>query len=156
MLTVVVQLGLQLVINMQITIIPNHEVDNIWNQIKDYAEGAAKYTYGRFTANDIRNGIKNNLNQQLWVAHDDGVIYGFVVTEPLDYPQLKSMIMYFTGGFDLHLWKYDMLSTIQKFAYSIGCDIIESQGRPGWERLFKNDGYKKRFVAYELPVEETV
>lgn len=153
---VVVQLGLQLVTNMQIAKIPNHEVDLIWNQIKDYVEDAAKYTYGRFTANDIRNGIKNNLNQQLWVAHDDEIIHGFVVTEPIDYPQLKAMIMLFIGGFDLHLWKDNMLSTIQKFAYSIGCDIIESQGRPGWERLFKNDGYKKRFVAYELPVEETV
>jgi len=141
---------------MNISIIPNHEIDGIWNQIKDYVEDAAKYTYGRFTANDIRNGIKKNLNQQLWVAHDDEIIYGFVVTEPTDYPQLKAMIMLFTGGFELHLWKDDMLPTIQKFAYSIGCDCIESQGRPGWERLFKNDGYKKRFVAYELPVEETV
>jgi hypothetical protein len=141
---------------MNISIIPNHEIDSVWNQIKDYVEDAAKYTYGRFTANDIRNGIKKNLNQQLWVAHDDEVIHGFVVTEPIDYPQLKAMIMLFIGGFVLHLWKDDMLSTIQKFAYSIGCDCIESQGRSGWERLFKNDGYKKRFVAYELPVEETV
>lgn len=153
---VVVQLGLQLVTNMQIAKIPNHEVDLIWNQIKNYVEDAAKYTYGRFTANDIRNGIKNNLNQQLWVAHDDGVIYSFVVTEPIDYPQIKTLIVHFLAGFDIKLWKYDMLSTVQKFAYSIGCDRIESQGRPGWERFFKNDGYKKRFVAYELPVEETV
>jgi len=139
---------------MQITKLPNHEIDAVWFQIKEYVEGAAKYTYGRFTANDIKNGLKRNLNQQLWIAHEDNTIYGFVVTEPLDYPQLRSMIMHFTGGFDLHLWKDDMIQTIQKFSYTIGCDIIESLGRGGWGKVFKDDGFQSRFMFYELPVQE--
>jgi len=84
------------------------------------------------------------------------VIYGFVITEPLEYPQIKSLIMHFTGGIELKLWKDDMIKTIQQFGLAIGCDIIESLGRGGWGKVFKDDGYKKRFVAYELPVEETV
>jgi hypothetical protein len=62
--------------------------------------------------------------------------------------------MHFTGGEELNLWKEDMLKTIQGFAYSQGCDIIESLGRGGWGKIFKGDGFDSKFVFYELPVKE--
>jgi|TARA_R110000803_G_scaffold181749_2_gene244153 hypothetical protein len=139
---------------VKITHYPNQEVDTIWHKVKDYFEATAEYTYGRYTANDIRTGIKSNSNQQLWIAHEEGKVFGFVVTEPLQYPQLKSLIMHFTGGEELNLWKEDMLKTIQGFAYSQGCDIIESLGRGGWGKIFKGDGFDSKFVFYELPVKE--
>lgn len=139
---------------MQISGISNQQIDSIWHQIKGYVEGAAKYTYGRFTANDIRNKLKQNANQQLWIAHQDQVIYGFVITEPMEYPQLKALVMHFVGGIEMALWKKDMLQTIQKFSSAIGCDIIESYGRGGWAKIFKDDGFKSQFMFYELPVQE--
>ena len=74
---------------MKITHYPNQEVDTIWHKVKDYFEATAEYTYGRYTANDIRTGIKSNSEKQLWIAHEEGKVFGFVVTEPLQYPQLK-------------------------------------------------------------------
>jgi len=47
-----------------------------------------------------------------------------------------------------------MIQTIQKFSYTIGCDIIESLGRGGWGKVFKDDGFQSRFMFYELPVQE--
>ena len=141
---------------MKITHFPNQEIDVVWHRVKEYFEGCAEYTYGRFTANDIRNAVKKNPNQQLWIAHEEDKIFGFVITEPMEYPQLKSLIMHFTGGTELELWKEDMLKTIQGFAHSTGCDIIESLGRNGWGKVFKDDGFKSRFTFYELPVQEIV
>lgn len=141
---------------MVITQYPNQDVDTIWHKVKDYFEATAEYTYGRYTGNDIRMAIQKNHKQQLWIAHDEGKIFGFVVTEPMAYPQLKSLIMHFTGGEDLHLWKDDMLKTIQGFAHTTGCDIIESLGRSGWGKIFKGDGFDSKFVFYELPVKEIV
>ena len=46
-----------------------------------------------------------------------------------------------------------MLALLRKFAKDNGCTIIESYGRPGWERIFKDDGFQQRFMFYELPVE---
>ena len=62
--------------------------------------------------------------------------------------------MHFTGGVQLKKWKNEMLQILQRFAKDHGCKVIESFGRPGWEKVFKNDGYKSRFVFYELPVEK--
>jgi len=141
---------------MEITQYPNQEVDVIWHRVKEYFDGAAEYTYGRYTAKDIRNKVKNNPNTQLWIAHEGAEIFGFVLTEPTEYPQLKALVMHFTGGIELNKWKPDMLKTIQGYAHSTGCDTIESLGRSGWGKIFKEDGFKARFTYYELPIEGIV
>jgi hypothetical protein len=133
--------------------VPEEYVDIVWPEIERYMEGAAKYTYGRFEAEDIKAGLKKNA-QQLWVAFDESnKVYGTVVTEVLVYPRMTTLVMHFTGGIDLPRWKQPMLETLQRFAKENGCKVIESYGRSGWERVFKNDGFKKRFMYYELPVE---
>ena len=137
---------------MEITLVPIDGVDAVWKRIEDYAQGAADYTYGRFTKNDIRSGLKKK-PQQLWVAHEGEEVFGFVVTQMADYPQLKALVMHFTGGEKLEEWKEPMLEKLQQFSKMHGCDIIESFGRMGWGKVFKQDGFVSRFNFYELPVE---
>lgn len=137
---------------MEVSLVPIEYIESIWPSIENYAKGAAMYTYGRFTSDDIKRGVLTN-PQQLWVAFDENEMYGMVVTEVFTYPQIKALTMHFTGGRDLPKWKAPMLELLQKFGKDNGCTIIESYGRPGWEKVFKNDGFKQRFVFYELPVE---
>lgn len=137
---------------MKASIVLPEDYDNFWHLIQEYMEGAAKYTYGRFTVEDILEGLKTK-DQQLWVAYDDKV-YGAVVTEIAEYPQMKSLVMHFTGGIELPKWKDEMLALLRRFAKDQGCKTIESFGRTGWKRIFKNDGFKSQFMFYELPVEE--
>jgi len=80
-------------------------------------------------------------------------IYGFVVTEIVTYPQMKTLMMHFTGGVHLNKWKDNMLKTLQEFAKELDCKVIESYGRKGWGKVFEQDGYKPRFIYYELPLE---
>ena len=113
--------------------------------------GAAKYTHGRFKVEDIKQQLYKNNNQQLWIAYDDKV-YGAVITEIITYPQMKTLIMHFTGGVELPKWKDDMLALLRRFAKDRQCKVIESYGRTGWKRIFKNDGFNSKFMFYELPV----
>lgn len=137
---------------MKASIVLPEDYDNFWHLIQEYMDGAAKYTYGRFTVEDILEGLKTK-DQQLWIAYDDKV-YGAVVTEIAEYPQMKSLVMHFTGGIELPKWKDEMLALLRRFAKDQGCKTIESFGRTGWKRIFKNDGFKSQFMFYELPVEE--
>jgi hypothetical protein len=138
---------------MQVSIVPIQYIEQVWPKIEGYMEGAAEYTYGRFLASDIKVGLFMK-EQHLWVAFDDEEMYGAVVTEFGHYPQMKTLIMHFTGGKELPKWKPLMLETLQRFSKENGCKVIESYGRPGWERVFKDDGFKSRFMFYELPVEK--
>ena len=137
---------------MQVSLVPTEHVQTVWPDIEKYMEGAAEYTYGRFTAEDIKVGLHTK-PYHLWIAFDDRKIYGAVVTEIGEYPQMKTLIMQFTGGEHLPKWKNQMLQLLQRFAKDCGCTVIESYGRRGWEKVFKDDGFKSRFMFYELPVE---
>jgi hypothetical protein len=136
---------------MEVSLVPREYIDGCWGQIEGYLEGAAKYTYGRFSVDDIKDCI-TDYDYQLWIAFEDDKIYGAVVTEIVQYPRCKMLAMQFTGGIELKKWKDPMLSLLKRWARDNGCDKIESPGRPGWARVFKNDGYEAKFITYELPV----
>jgi hypothetical protein len=140
---------------MQVTWVPTEHVEFVWPNIREFMMGAAEFTFGRFTAEDIKNELlRRQGEQQLWVAFEDkDNFYGAVVTEVYQYPQMRALIMHFTGGKQLPKWKTPMLKILQQFAADNECDAIESYGRPGWAKVFKKDGYEQRFIFYELPVE---
>ena len=139
---------------MEVTLVPPEHIEMIWPKIESYMKGAADYTHGRFTVDNIKHDLlQKQDSQQLWIAFNSEGFFGAVITEVWQYPQLKALIMHFTGGRKLLKWKQPMLELLQKFARDNDCEIIESYGRPGWEKIFENDGYKKQFVFYELPVE---
>lgn len=140
---------------MNVSLVPTEYVEAAWPEIESYMEGAAEYTYGRYLAEDIKQGLLTKPHQ-LWVAFDDDGMKGAVVTEIVQYPRLRSLVMHFTGGKELENWKPDMLSLLQRFAKDNECGVIESYGREGWGKVFKNDGFKSRFMFYELPVEKEV
>lgn len=137
------------------SLVPLQYTEWVWPKIEEFMKGAADYTYGRFEVDDIKNGVlQSEGNQQLWVAYENEEdVYGAVVTEVWQYPKMRTLIMHFTGGRELPKWKDDMLKLLQQFAADQGCDVIESYGRGGWAKVFQSDGYKKRFIFYELPVE---
>jgi hypothetical protein len=136
------------------SIVLPEDYDNIWSYINDYMDACAKYTYGRFNVEDIKRHLETNKMQQLWIAYQDDVVYGAVITEIQQYPQMRVLTMHFTGGKELPKWKDEMLSLLQRFAKDHECSVIESYGRLGWKRVFKNDGFKSKFMLYELPVEK--
>lgn len=136
---------------MKVTAVLPKDYNDFWHLIHDYMDGAAKYTHGRYNVDDIKKELYRNRNQQLWIAYDDKV-YGAVITEIIVYPQMKTLIMHFTGGVELPKWKNEMLALLRRFAKDNECKVIESYGRTGWKRIFKNDGFQSKFMFYELPV----
>jgi len=137
---------------MQVSVVLPEHIELVWPNIEQYMSGAAQYTYNRFSTDDIKKDLITK-PQQLWIAYDEGEVYGAVVTEIIVYPRMTTLMMHFTGGKKLPRWKQPMLTLLQRFAKDQGCNVIESYGRPGWEKVFKNDGYKEVFKFYELPVE---
>ena len=137
---------------MQVSIVDTKDIETMWPFIEGYMKRAAKYTYGRFEAEDIKEGLLKN-PQQLWVAFNDKKIYGAVVTEVTKYPRMTALTVHFLAGDDFESWKDPMLKLVQQFGKDNGCKLIDSYGRPGWERVWANYGYTKRFIFYELPLE---
>ena len=136
---------------MQVSMVPPEHVDSVWEKVEKYLEGAAEYTYGRYTVDDMYDAV-TQYDHSLWIAFDEKGVKGVVLTRFVDYPRKRYLSMDFTGGVELDKWKAPMLKLLQHWAYDNLCDGIESSGRPGWMKIFKNDtGYRALWHTYELP-----
>ena len=131
--------------------VPVQQVGECWPKIEGYIEDAVKYTYGRYTTGNIYDLVAEGY-YHLWVAFDDDIFKAAVVTSVITYPQKKMLCMQFCGGDDLVEWKDPMLALLRRFAKDMGCDGIESTARPGWAKIFKNDGFTAHWVTFELPL----
>jgi len=139
---------------IEVSMVPSEYADTCWDKVEKFAEKAANYTYGRYTADDIYDCIKEQ-DYQMWVAYDAQKVFkGLVVTSIVNYPKRKLLAMHFCGGEELKLWKSPMLALLRKFGADSGCDGIESTGRPGWAKVFENEGYQAKWITYELPFGE--
>lgn len=137
---------------IEVSIIPLEYLDAVWEQVIPHMEKAAKYTYGRYTVDDIYDSIKEH-DYHLWIAYkNDKEILGAVVTQFTIYPKKKALNLVFCGGENLELWKPQMLKLLQRFGADMSCDCLESTGRRGWLKIFAGDECKERWVTYELPV----
>ena len=136
---------------MEVSMVPPQLINTCWKQVEPFMAKAAKYTYGRFTSDDIYDSVMEH-DYQLWVAFDEETIKGAVVTNVMVYPKRKLLCMSFCGGYDLKEWKEPMLSLLQRYAKDMGCDGIEATARAGWAKIFLNDGYKQHWVTFELPL----
>ena len=136
---------------MQVTLIPDQHVYNVWSRMYPYMEKAAEYTHGRYSADDILDSI-TQYDHQLWAAFEDDKIVGVTVTYFKQYPRKKCLDLVFCAGDEGMQWKDPMLKMLQHWAYDNDCDSIEATGRLGWAGIFKNDGYKPMWQIFELPV----
>lgn len=131
--------------------VPAEYLDTCWEKIEPFAKKAAKYTHGRFKAEDLYEMVLDG-GHQLWVAYEGPEFKGMVVTNIMNYPQRRLLCLGFCGGKELKSWKAPMLTLLRGFAKDMGCDSIEAYGRPGWANVFKNDGYQEKWVTFELPI----
>ena len=136
---------------MEVSMVPAEYVDTCWAKIEPFVEKAAEYTYGRYSASNLYDMVKDG-DHQLWVAYDGNDFKGTVLTNVMNYPQRRVLCMGFCGGIELKDWKTPMLDLLKRYAKDMGCDSIEAFGRPGWANVFKNDGYQIKWVAFELPI----
>lgn len=141
---------------MEVTLVPHEHIEMVWPKIESYMKGAADYTYGRFTVDNIKKDLLEKPDsQQLWIAFNSDGFYGAVITELWQYPQIKTLIMHFTGGKKLLKWKQPMLELLQKFARDNDCEIIESYGRRDGKKYLnkmdiKNNSYFMNYLWSRL------
>lgn len=138
----------------EVSLVPPEHVQALWPLTLKYLNRAAEYTFGRYEAEDILEFIMTG-DAHLWVAFGGDELKGITVTRFWEYPRKKCLDMVFIAGDEGFSWKDDMLKMLQHWAYDNGCEVIESSGRPGFARAFKDDGYKLLWQVYELPVATT-
>jgi len=116
--------------------------DSVVNHLircKPWIEAALEHSGGTHEWQDIVDGIISG-KMQLWPAEK-----GCLVTELVTYPR-KLVLNVFLGGGDLEQL-VDMHAAVEDWGKAQGCSGATIIGRAGWERVYKDRGWKRQHVV---------
>jgi hypothetical protein len=135
---------------MRMSLIPPGMVAETIPQLLPHLKTSQEWTKGRATVDDILRFILNG-QMQLWVGHEEGKIYGHVITEIKEYPRCKMLVVQYCAGEPNHMQYVDeeMFNLLDRFAVDAGCSGIEFIGRPGWRKQANKYGYDVQSVMYQ-------
>ena len=120
-----------------------------WPLVKDDVNKALD---GTLTVDDIYQKLLKH-EAQLWVVHD-GEIKAIIVSEIVDYPQIRTIRALAMTGKDLEQWLDMMIETISKWGIENGAHIIEAGGRMGWKKVLEKRGFKNPKIYMTLDIQE--
>lgn len=98
-------------------------------------EAALEYCSGKYDLANIQYKLSRH-EAQAWETE-----HSAVVTWLEDYPCQRVLTLAFAGGDKDEL--KGLIPEIRRFAKDIGCQALEVHGRAGWERVLKEEGFKK-------------
>ena len=87
----------------------------------------------------------------LWIAYDDDPpqLYAAAVTQIADTDRQKVCTILACGGKQMRKW-LPLLEGIEKYARTMGCDVVRLMGRKGWQKVL--NGYSAKRVILEKDV----
>lgn len=140
---------------MDIHLVPPTNVAGLVPALLPYLEESESWTRGRATKDDLLQFVSNG-RMHLWVVEQDENVYGHIITEVKEYPQLKMLAVQYCA---MKPWTMDLVSDkmheiAERFAKDAGCAGVEFVGRPGWRNVAKENGYSVQSVVYQKFFEE--
>ena len=64
----------------------------------------------------------------------------------------KELLIMAVVGVESEYWLAELLESFEKLAAEVGCSHVCFEGRPGWQRLIKDEGYKLHLVTMRKAV----
>lgn len=123
------------------------DVDQIWPGVAKMIEEAYKFA-DEIMPFDILDQLRS-AHRQLWIVWNGEKVTAAVMTRIIQLRSCRAVQVTAAGGTELEEWK-DLLSLIEDFARYEGCRKVIIEGRPGWERLYKD--YRRTRVVIEREV----
>jgi hypothetical protein len=123
-----------------------------WDYVKESLESAFKLDGGRISIDDVKRLIDNK-QMQLWGLHD-GILRAAMVTEIINYPQMRVVRIVAVGGKDMDLWLDELINTIDAWGRENGAQAMEFVGRAGWEKVLSKKGWITPQIVMTRPIRE--
>ncbi|MCX8501391.1 MAG: hypothetical protein ORO03_06835 [Alphaproteobacteria bacterium] len=122
------------------------ELVAIWPLVEPHLRRALSYCHNCWEPVDILAELMRG-EAELWVAWlppttpaagqmpQDAEVLAAMVTRIIPYPRRKSCQIFLIGGRRMRLWSEPFLTTIEAYARSHKCHLLEGGARLGWSRV---------------------
>lgn len=127
-------------------IVPRGAIPQVWPGVAEMIDAAYK-SADEIMPRDILDELCSG-HRQLWVVwSEEKEILAAVLTRIVQLRSCRAMQINACGGVQVERWAH-LVALIHAHAKAEGCRKVTIEGRPGWERLFRD--YKRTRVILEL------
>lgn len=130
---------------MELQIVSVGDVDKQRDVVLPYIDSFVERARGRFDSDYVFSRIKEGL-WLLWVVHEDMHLNAVLITQTINYPNLRELQIIMCVGVNHKEW-YSLITKMEEFAKLTGCKKLTAITRPGWEKIMQ--GYQKSHVYLE-------
>ncbi len=129
----------------QISYVPPQEVGLIWKQIEPLLNKPLEIDGYAYKPKDVFDSLLIQ-KMQLWISWNTktNIVEAAIITEIIEYPQLRSCRYFLAGGTNMKVWFNPMKEQIEQWAKQNNCQRIELVGRKGWVKWLKD--YKQKHI----------
>ena len=118
------------------------EIVKLWEIARPYIKMAVDYQESDYELSDILGSIVDG-EYTLWIGTVDGETKYAGVTHIGCSASRQYLWVSWLGGTDMDDWVHGAMAELEEIARGMDLDGIKIEGRPGWERLMKVDGFRK-------------
>jgi len=126
-------------------------VEPAWEYVEDYIADALKHGIGEYLPEDIKTACKEQ-RMQLWIKYEEDKVKGAFVTQILDYPRVKVLLVLLLGGNEFIKWRDEVDEVLQRFGKEHDCKFVEFFGRKGWGNYLKDINYKEQVRMFSKEI----
>jgi len=122
------------------------DLDLYWPFVIEYISSALEHTDGEITLSEIHAAIANQ-TRQLWIIKHNSEYIAAIVTQIYSYDgsNLKIGEVTMAGGSQHDIWDH-FTDVVGEWFKEQGCKFIDIIGRPGWQRLYRDRGFRTAYV----------
>lgn len=136
----------------QIIYVKPEEVDRYWFLVEHKLGKAIEYSDHKYSLASVYNEIKD-CTMQLWAIKVTYDLLAVCVTQIVNYPDKKVLLIMFVGGDKIDLYKH-LIHEIARYARAMKCQSIEFYGRHGWKSKMQEFGFEHIHSVFRLKLDK--
>lgn len=86
----------------------------------------------------------------IWGVYMKDTLIAAFTTSVVKHPQRNTLFIEFMGGADMKIWMNAALNAMKKVAKDGNLDAIEADGRIGFSKFAKANGFKETYRHFEM------
>ncbi len=105
----------------------------------------------------IDNVVEDILDTRslMWAVYIEDTLSAAFTTSVVLHPQRKTLFIEFMGGVNMTVWMKTALEVLKKLAKDGGLDGIEADGRVGFSKIAKDNGFREMYRHFEMEIKKS-
>lgn len=134
---------------LSVSEVPTNVVITVWPQIEPHLVRALRHGQGDSTTPQHVLAALLRGDSQMWVAHEDGVVLGFVIFRVNEHDTCRKIWIDFVGGREMRRWGDQVHQLLLEYAELIDAKCIEGSVRKGFVKVLERMGARQKAIIME-------